>query len=115
MEFENSDYRLLDMREFLQNEEGLMKEIINDIDVFMTANLDEDAGTIRWANGVDFDPEILYKNSISLDELIKKDSIKDKEAREIPTPKKITRLSDDYESEISRENRRLIKFLNKFL
>lgn len=108
LEFENSDYRLLDMREFLQNEEGLMKEIINDIEVFMTAKLDEVAGTIIF----DFDPEILYKYSISLDELINKNFIKDKKAREIPKPKKITRLSAS-ESELSRENKRLIRLLNQ--
>lgn len=112
LEFENSDYRLLDMLEFLQNEEGLMKEIINDIEVFMTAKLDEVAGTIIWANDVDFDPEFLYKYSISLDELINKNFIKDKKAREIPKPKKITRISFS-ESELSRENKRLIRLLNQ--
>lgn len=114
MEFEKSDYRLLDMREFLHNEEGLMKEIINDIDVFMTAKLDEVAGTIRWANDVDFDPYILFKNSISLEELISKNPTKDKKAREIPKPKKITRLPNDYESELSKQNKRLIKLLRGF-
>lgn len=113
LEFGNSDYRLLDMREFLQNEEELMKEVINDIEVFMTAKLDEVTGTIMWANDVDFDPEILFKNSISLDELTKKDPVKDNKAREIPKPKKITRLPDDYEAELSRENKRLIRFLNQ--
>ncbi|WP_337018379.1 DUF2442 domain-containing protein [Oceanobacillus massiliensis] len=112
LEFENSDYRLLDMREFLQNEEGLKEEIINDIEVFMTAKLDEVAGTIRWSNDVDFDPEILYKSSISLDELINKNFIKDKKARELPKPKKITRISAS-ESELSRENKRLIRLLNQ--
>lgn len=52
MEFENGDYRLLDMLKFLQNEEGIMKDIINDVDVFMTAKLDDVSGTIRWANDV---------------------------------------------------------------
>ncbi|MCH1627235.1 DUF2442 domain-containing protein [Fredinandcohnia sp. SECRCQ15] len=111
LEFENSDYRLLDMREFLHNKEGLMKEIINDIEVFMTAKLDEVAGTVMWANDVDFDPGILYESSISLDELINNDSTKNKKARGLPIPKKITKLPDDYESEISRQNRRLIKLL----
>ncbi|MEK5233844.1 DUF2442 domain-containing protein [Lysinibacillus sp. FSL K6-0232] len=69
IEFENSDYRLLDMREFLRNEQGLMKELINHVDVFLAAMLDEVAGTIKWVNDVDFDPEILYKRSIPLDNI----------------------------------------------
>lgn len=111
MEFENGDYRLLDMREFLQNEEGIMKDIINDVDVFMTAKLDDVTGTIMWANDVDFDPEILYKSSISLDELMNKNSVGGKKAREIRKPRKVTRLPDDHESEISKQNKYLIKLL----
>lgn len=111
MEFENGDYCLLDMREFLQNEEGIMKDIINDVDVFMTAKLDDVTGTIMWANDVDFDPEILYKSSISLDELMNKNSVGGKKAREIRKPRKVTRLPDDHESEISKQNKYLIKVL----
>ncbi len=111
MEFENGDYRLLDMREFLQNEEGTVKDIINDVDVFITAKLDDVTGTIRWANEVDFDPEILYKSSISLDELMNKNPVGGKRAREIPKPRKVTRLPDDHESEISKQNKSLIKLL----
>lgn len=113
MEFDNSEYRLLDMRKFLQNEEGLMKELISDVELFMTANLDKVAGTIRWPNGVDFEPDILFKNSIALDELINKESVKAIKAKKLPTPKKITRMSDDYESELSRQNKRMLKLLNR--
>jgi hypothetical protein len=114
IEFDNSEYRLLDMRRFLHNEEGLMTELINDVELFMTACLDKIAGTIRWENGVDFDPEILFKNSVALNEFVEKDSGKtEKRNKTKPTARKFTRLPNDYESELSKENKRLIKLLRQ--
>ncbi|WP_071396623.1 DUF2442 domain-containing protein [Bacillus tuaregi] len=113
MEFDDSEYRILNMQRFLQNEEGLLKDLINDSELFMTADLDNIAGTIRWSNGVDFDPEILEENSVPLDELINKDCEKDKRERKKTTPRKVTRLPDDYKSELSKQNEWLIKLLNQ--
>ncbi|WP_144289439.1 hypothetical protein [Domibacillus epiphyticus] len=38
--------------------------IRDDLDTFMTAEPDEAAGTVCWKNGVDFDPGVLYENSV---------------------------------------------------
>lgn len=70
MEFENKEYRILDMQRFLQNDQGLLKDICNDINLFMSADLDEVAGTIRFSNEVDFDSNVLYEASQDLDEMM---------------------------------------------
>ena len=70
MEFDNNEYRVLDLREFLKKDEGLLKDICNDVNLFMSAELDETVGTIRWKNRVDFDPNVLYEMSINLDKVI---------------------------------------------
>lgn len=69
MELDN-EYRILDMQKFLQHDKGLLKEICTDVNLFMSAELDETVGTICWKNGVDFDPDVLYENSLNLDEVI---------------------------------------------
>jgi hypothetical protein len=38
MEFDNQEYRLLDMKEFLKNEKGLMKDLCNDTNLFCPLN-----------------------------------------------------------------------------
>lgn len=68
LEFNDSEYRLLDIAQFLQNDKGKLKELM-DINMFRTAKIDLKAGTVFWENGVDFDPEILYKSSISIDHI----------------------------------------------
>jgi hypothetical protein len=40
LEFDNQEYRILDMKELLKNDKGLMDEICNDIDLFMSVELD---------------------------------------------------------------------------
>lgn len=71
MEFENQSYRILDMKKFLQNEQGLLKDICNDINLFLSAELDGIAGTVRLSNHVDFDNIVLYETSQDLDDLLK--------------------------------------------
>lgn len=70
LEFDNGEYRLLDIKKFLQNDIGKFAELCIDIDMFQTAMLDRNAGTVVWKNGVDFDPEILYKSSINIDHIL---------------------------------------------
>lgn len=70
MEFENQSYRILDVKKFLQNEQGLLKDICNDINLFLSAELDEIAGQVRFSNHVDFDNNMLYGASCDLDSLM---------------------------------------------
>jgi len=69
MEFNAKEYRLLDIKQFLKNEKGKLAELCND-DMFQTAKLDRKAGTVVWENGVDFDPEILFQASVSIDRIL---------------------------------------------
>ena len=104
MEFENNEYKIIDIQKSLQNEQGLLKDLCNDINVFMSAELDEVAGTIRWSSGVDFENNFLYEKSQDLDMVMKGN-------RSFPNPRKITRLGDNSQSRLSKENQRLIKLI----
>lgn len=70
LEFDKKEYRMLNIKKFLQLDKGLLAEIRDDLDLFLTVNVDEIAGAICWKNGVDFDPSILYENSIDVDSLL---------------------------------------------
>lgn len=72
LEFDNREYRLLDIKQFLQNDKGKLAELCND-DMFQTVKLDRKAGTVVWENGVDFDPEILFQASVSIDHILGKE------------------------------------------
>lgn len=67
IEFENGEYRILDIQKFLQNDAGLLKDICSDVNLFMSAELDKTSGTIHWKNKVDFDPDVLYESGLDLD------------------------------------------------
>lgn len=87
-----------------------MKELCNDINLFMSAELDEVVGTIRWSNGVDVENNLLYEASQDLDMLMKGN-------RNIlypRNPRKITRLGDNSQSRLSKENQRLIKLIRGY-
>ena len=58
------------MKKFLNDEQGLLKDIRDDVVLFMSAELDDVGGTIRFSNNVDFDPSILYGNGEKLEEII---------------------------------------------
>ncbi|WP_019156639.1 DUF2442 domain-containing protein [Robertmurraya massiliosenegalensis] len=110
MGFENNEYRILDIQIFLQKEQGLLKDLCNDINLFMSAELDAVVGTIRWSNGVDVENNLLYEASQDLDILMKGN-------RNIlypRNPRKITRLGDNSQSRLSKENQRLIKLIRGY-
>ncbi|HAF0292580.1 TPA: DUF2442 domain-containing protein [Salmonella enterica subsp. enterica serovar Typhimurium var. 5-] len=98
MEFENSDYRILDFKKV----DGITKDL--NIDLFRSAKLEEDTGNIRWENGINFDPACLYEASDDLDEVVKRQKKRVK-------PRKVTRLPDNYKSKITIENEKLIKLI----
>lgn len=103
MEFDNQEYRLLDMKKFLQNEQGLLKDLCNDINLFLQAELDATSGTIQFGD-VDFDPLVLYEASQDLDKLVNCQ-------RKLPKHQKITTFPDAYKSKLTLENEQLIKLL----
>lgn len=102
MEFENNEYRILDV----QKVEGLKNDLCNDIDLFMSAQLDEKVGGIHW-RGLEINPSLLYEASRDLDVVV--NNIKQK-----PVARKITTLPDNFPSKLSIENEKLIKFLRSF-
>jgi hypothetical protein len=57
--FENGEKRVFDMKPYLNI--GKFNEL-KDMNLFNTVKTSFD--TIEWANEADFDPEILYQNSI---------------------------------------------------
>jgi len=59
LEFSNKEKKIFDMKPFLDN--GIFKEL-QELSVFKTAKVKFD--TVEWDNETDFDPEVLYNNSI---------------------------------------------------
>ncbi len=59
--FENGENRQFDMNPYLEC--GIFQEL-KDITLFKTVKPSFDS--IEWANEADFDPEILYQNSIKI-------------------------------------------------
>lgn len=70
-EVNQEEYWLLDMKKFLLNDTGKLSEIRDDIKMFQTVKIDQVNGNVMWENGVDFDKEILKKNSLNIDFLLK--------------------------------------------
>lgn len=61
--FENGEKRQFDMNPYL--DKGIFHEL-RDVSVFNTVRLSFD--TVEWANEADLDPEILYEQSIAINE-----------------------------------------------
>ncbi len=57
--FENGENRIFDMKPYLDL--GIFKEL-KDLKMFNTVKTSFD--TIEWANEADFDPEVLYSQSV---------------------------------------------------
>jgi Protein of unknown function (DUF2442) len=70
LEFDKKEYRMLDIKKFLKNDGGLLADIRDNVDQFMSVSIDNVSGTVCWSNGVDFDPEILYQNSVDVDTML---------------------------------------------
>ena len=59
LEFEKGEVRIFDLSPFLAT--GRFEEL-NDENIFRQVRVNYDS--IEWANGLDFDPEFLYSQSI---------------------------------------------------
>ena len=60
--FENDEQRLFDVKPYLDF--GTVFRALKDPSMFNTARVFAD--TVGWANNADFDPELLYPNSLPL-------------------------------------------------
>lgn len=67
--FKNGEIRVFDMNPYLHL--GVFNELRN-IVMFNTVRVSFD--TIEWENGADFDPEILYAESTSVESLLASES-----------------------------------------
>lgn len=69
LEFNNREYRLLNIKEFLKSDTGLLADVRDDLGIFRSAKLDKIAGTVVFDNGVDFDVDVLWRSSENIDRL----------------------------------------------
>lgn len=60
--FDNGEKKKFDMKPYLET--GIFKEL-KDIKLFSTVKISFD--TIEWANQADFDPEVLYQKSVTIE------------------------------------------------
>ncbi|CAM3052568.1 hypothetical protein PASE110613_14475 [Paenibacillus sediminis] len=66
LEFDHlNEYRVLDMKRFLEGDTGLLAEMRDNVEMFMTAKIDPFSCSVSWENGVDFYLSILIKKSES--------------------------------------------------
>jgi len=61
LKFENEEEKIFDIKPYL--DVGKFQEL-KDENLFKTVKISFD--TIEWANGLDFDPEVLYEKSSAL-------------------------------------------------
>jgi hypothetical protein len=61
LKFENEEEKIFDMKPYL--DVGKFQEL-KDESLFKTVKISFD--TVEWANGLDFDPEVLYEKSSAL-------------------------------------------------
>ncbi|WP_323653213.1 DUF2442 domain-containing protein [Lysinibacillus xylanilyticus] len=66
--FDMQESRILDIRKFLKDDNSsLLAEVRDNLGLFLQVTLDDIAGTVCWPNGVDFEPVVLYQESIGID------------------------------------------------
>ena len=61
IEFETEEIKIFDMKPYL--EIGMLQQLKNEL-IFKTVHVSFD--TIEWENGIDFDPEVLYSESVTM-------------------------------------------------
>lgn len=68
--FNHKECRILDLKAFLNGSAGIVGDILQSTDLFQSVKVDNKAHTICFSNEVDFDPEILYRESKKIDDLM---------------------------------------------
>jgi hypothetical protein len=69
IEFTDADYRVYDAKKHLSGKFSPLGELAENIQLFLTAHVIPDAGTVGWENGADLDPDVLYEMSESSNQL----------------------------------------------
>lgn len=64
--FDNEEYRILNIRDFLEDVHGSLAEVRADLKIFQTAAIIVDSGIMRWSNGGEIDSGSLYEASRTL-------------------------------------------------
>lgn len=62
LEFSNTESRIVDLEQHL---DGAIYQALKEQKFFAKVSLNQDLGTITWANGADFAPEFLYQIGVS--------------------------------------------------
>lgn len=75
--FKDSSIKVFDMKPYL--EKGVFKEL-KDKERFVSATISFD--TIKWSNGADIDPELLYEDSVACSYSLLKDLFKNSSSKE---------------------------------
>lgn len=80
LEFSDKEYRLYDARKHFVYKKSPLVDIVENEELFLTAKVIEDAGTVEWSNGFDLDPDMLYEKSEPLVQLNDRFEILDDES-----------------------------------
>jgi uncharacterized protein YnzC (UPF0291/DUF896 family) len=75
LQFNDNKVKIVDLEKELK---GAMFKPLKDIDYFKKVSVDQDAITIVWPNGVDFNPDVLYEIGIEVKEKPRKVSARRK-------------------------------------
>jgi hypothetical protein len=62
LEFNNGVHKVVDLEPLLRG--PIFESLRTDPDLFRTVHVDDELGTIVWANGADIDPDVLYGSHI---------------------------------------------------
>lgn len=99
LEFEKGEYRACDFRKALESSNALLKEVMEDVDLFLTVKIDITSGDLYWENKLKFSAETFYELSMDLDQLINPPPRKIR----LPVASKTTHLTEASKSRTTRE------------
>lgn len=62
LEFSNGECKVVDLEPLLRG--PIFEPLRRDPELFRSVRVDEELGTIVWANGADMDPDVLYGSHV---------------------------------------------------
>ncbi|MCK1997505.1 hypothetical protein MPH47_09775 [Psychrobacillus psychrodurans] len=69
LEFDK-EYRIWDIKKFGNTNNILLNEVSNNIEMFMSVNIDEESGNISWKNGFRVDFNTIFDQSKDLEQIL---------------------------------------------
>ncbi len=69
LEFEDGTYRLFNIRNILSNPNKKIEDLQYNCESFLTVSLDPVTGTVSWENGIEFNAQMLFEQSVNLENL----------------------------------------------